>query len=136
MVGVERSCAARSKSGEPCGATPMTDGRFCFWHEPEQVEAAGEARRLGGQRRRRESVVAGSFGIESLDRVADLRRLLWVVVTDTLAMENSANRSRILIAAIGAGAKLLEVGELVDRLAALETTLRPRQPLRAVGGKR
>src|SRR2546430_171680 len=126
MLPVRRTCAAIAKSGGQCSATPMAEGAYCFWHDPEHAEAAAQARRLGGVRRRREGTVAGTFGIEGLETVADLRRLLHIVVTDTLALENGVQRARTLIAAIQVGAKLLEVGEIEDRVASLEDVMGPR----------
>ncbi len=29
------TCGATSRSGEPCGATPMRSTGLCFWHSPE-----------------------------------------------------------------------------------------------------
>jgi hypothetical protein len=76
--------------------------------------------------------VAGTYGVEGLETIADLRRVLQVVVTDTLAQENSANRSRTLIAAVAAGAKLIETGTFEERLVQLENVMETRLK----GGKR
>lgn len=127
-----RACSAITRGGTACSAKPMIDGDFCFWHSPEHAEAAAEARRLGGVRRKREGVVAGTYGVEGIESVADLRRLLHIVIVDALALENSVARARTLIAAVQAGTKLLETGELEDRLAALEAAMGPR--VRAAGG--
>jgi hypothetical protein len=105
----------------------MLDGGFCFWHSPEHAEEAAAARKLGGQRRRRESTLAGAFDVDGLDSVAGIRRVLEIVTFDGLSMEaNSVARGRLLIAAAQALTKLLEVGELEQRLEAVEATLKPR----------
>ena len=113
-------CAGRQADGRPCGARAMRGDTFCLWHSPEREETAAEARRLGGLRRRREKTVAGAYDFEGLASVPALQRILEIAAVDTLALENSVARSRTLIAVVVAGAKLLEVGELADRLAALE----------------
>ena len=123
----ERNCAAVNESGDPCGQAPIRDGEHCFWHDPKHAEEAAEARRLGGLRRRKEKVVSGSYDIEGLENVGQIRRLVEIAVLDTLALENSIARSRALIAAAGAAAKLLEVGELEERLLALEAAVEPRK---------
>jgi hypothetical protein len=93
-----------------------------------------EARRLGGHRRRREGVLAGVYEFNGLRTVEDIRRLLDVAALDTLGLDNSVARSRTLVAVVQAAAKLLEVGELEDRLQRLEATLEARpKPLKAVG---
>ena len=127
MVGSEPTCTHQKSGGERCRATPLSEGDFCFWHDPEHAKEAGEARRLGGRRRRKEKVLEGSYAIEGLENIAQVRRLVEIAVLDTLALENSISRSRALIAAAGTAAKLLEVGEFEQRLLSLEQTLKPRQ---------
>jgi hypothetical protein len=130
-----RACTGLTKTGDRCGAPPMHDGEFCFWHSPEHAEEAAAARKLGGQRRRRESTLAGAFDVDGLDSVAGIRRVLEIVTFDGLSMEsNSVARGRLLIAAAQALTKLLEVGELEQRLEAVEATLKPR--LIKTGGRR
>jgi hypothetical protein len=131
MVG-SRTCSHRLANGQQCRATPMREGEFCFWHDPEQQEAAAEARRLGGQRRRREKVVSGAYDFEGLGSVESIRRLIEVAAVDTLQLENSVARNRTLAYLAQTGAKLLEVGEFETRLEALEAALGPR--LEALNG--
>jgi hypothetical protein len=56
--------------------------------------------------------------------VRDLRRLLEVVAFDLLGLDNGVARDRAVIALVLAGAKLLEVGELEERVAALEAAVK------------
>jgi hypothetical protein len=115
-----RVCSFRKPNDERCRAAPLTDQEYCFWHSPEHIDEAAEARRLGGLRRRREVTVAGAYGIDGLETVADIRRILMIVAVDTLGLDNSVHRSRVLIALAAAAAKLLETGEMEQRLVALE----------------
>ncbi len=89
-------------------------------HSPEYAEEIAEARRLGGLRRRREVAVAGAYEFNGLETVADLRRLLQIAALDALGLENSIARARTLGYLVGVAGKLLETGELEERLAALE----------------
>jgi len=127
MVG-SRACSAPTKTGERCGATPLHDADVCFWHSPEHAEEAAKARSLGGQRRRRESTLAGAYEIGPLDTVGGIRRVLEIVTFDGLGMEISVARGRLLIAAVQALTKLLETGELADQLAAIKSVLEARLP--------
>lgn len=104
----------------------MEDEEFCFWHSPDHAQEATEARRLGGLRRRREKTLAGAYDIDGLDSIPKIRRLVEIAALDTAGLENSASRSRTLIAAAMAAAKLLEVGEHEERLAVLEDAFGPR----------
>jgi hypothetical protein len=94
-----------------------------------------EARRLGGVRRRRERVVQGAYDFEGLGSVQQIRRLVEVAVLDVLGLENSINRARTLAYLAQTAAKLLEVGEHEERLAALEAVMEPRMAA-ARGGRR
>ena len=98
-------------------------------HSPEYAEEIAEARRLGGLRRRREVALAGAYEFNGLVAVADLRRLLEIAALDTLGLENSIARSRTLGYLVGVAAKLLEVGELEQRLAYLEGAVHGQKPL-------
>ena len=89
-------------------------------HSPEYAEEIAEARRLGGLRRRREVAVTGAYEFNGLETVADLRRLLQIAALDTLGLENSIARARTLGYLVGVAGKLLETGELEERLTALE----------------
>jgi hypothetical protein len=125
MVG-SRACSAPTKNAEACAATPMHDSPFCFWHSPDHADEAKEARRLGGLRRRREAAVSGAYDFDGLATVADIRRLLEVAAIDTLSLENSIARARTLAYLGLTAAKLLDAGELEERVAQLEAALGPR----------
>ena len=120
MTTLRRTCAFRKPDGQRCRAAPLVEQDHCFWHSPEHSAELAEARRLGGLRRRREVTVAGAYSFEGLESVADIRRILMIVAVDTLGLDNSVPRSRTLISLVVAAARLLETGELEQRLAALE----------------
>jgi hypothetical protein len=126
----EKHCQGENERGERCQQAPLRDADFCFWHDPAHATEAAEARRLGGLRRKREHAVAGAYDIEGLEDLPSLRRVLTVAALDLLGLENSIARSRALIAVVQAGTKLLEVGELEERVAAVERVLRQRPPVR------
>jgi hypothetical protein len=125
-------CGAIVDSGERCRARPMHGSSFCFWHNPETQTDAAEARRLGGRRRHREGALSGAYEVDGLGNVTDLRRVLEIALYDTLGQESTIPRNRTLVAIVQMGARLLEVGELEERLAMLESTLRSRLAARAV----
>ncbi len=126
MVGIRPSCRDRNAAGAPCQATPLHDQDVCFWHSPEHAAEAAEARRLGGLRRRREGAIAGAYELDSLASTPDLRRLLEVAAFDALGLENSVARVRALTAIVQVGARLLETGELEERVSALEASIASR----------
>lgn len=130
-----RACVALRDDGAPCNATPMRDNLHCFWHSPDHQEEAAEARRLGGQRRRRERVLSGVYDFDGLGSITQIRRLVEVAVIDALALDNSIARARTLGSLAQTAAKLLETGEFEQRLEALECVLADRLTFRK-GGRR
>jgi hypothetical protein len=110
--------------GQSCRAGPQRDRPYCFAHDPDRAEEAAEARRLGGLRRRKEGTIAVAYDLPGLESVEGVRRLVQIVVTDAMGLDNGIARLRVLLAAALAAAKLLETGELEERLALLEAVQR------------
>jgi len=122
-----RACKGRKQDGQTCGAPPTHESDFCFWHDPDRAEEAAQARKLGGQRRRRESTLAGAYDVGPLDTVGGIRRVLEIVTYDGLGMEISIARGRMLISAVQALTKLLETGELEGQVSEILSILKPRE---------
>jgi len=120
---VSPSCAHPMPDGRRCRAPLLRDGRFCFWHDPGKAEEAQEARRLGGLRRGRERTLAVAYDLSGLGSIEAIRRIIEIALFDALGLENSIPRARVLISGALAAAKLLETGELAERIAALEAAL-------------
>jgi len=125
MLG-SRSCKARTEKGDSCRAAPMRDGDFCVFHDPDHTEVVQEARRAGGQRRKREATLATAYDFQGLTTIADIRRLIEVAAYDALGLENSINRVRALAYIAQVSTTLLEKGEMEERLQAVEAALGPR----------
>lgn len=123
-----RECTFVMSEGRTCRAGPQLDRPYCFAHDPERAGEAAEARRLGGLRRRREGTIAIAYDLPGLDTVEGIRRLLQIVVTDGIGLDNGIARLRVLISAAVAAMNLLKVGEFDDRLAALEGVVQHRAP--------
>lgn len=123
---LSRTCTASKQNGEACSSSPMHESTFCFWHSPDHAEEAAAARKLGGQRRRRESTLVGAYELGPLDTVAGIRRLLEIAVLDALGMENGVARVRLLIAAAQALSRLLETGDLEELVEQFRRVLGPR----------
>jgi hypothetical protein len=113
-------CEAKNAAGGPCGMPPLEDGRFCFAHDPRRGRDRAVARKKGGHNRQTPGATEELRQAISIEDVANIRRVLTDVVADTVAQENSAQRSRALGYLLGVALKALEVGELEERLEALE----------------
>jgi hypothetical protein len=114
------SCSATNASGDPCGMPPLEGSRFCFAHDPRRGKDRAQARKRGGHNRQTPGATDELREAVSLDDVAGIRRILTAVVADTIAQANSAQRSRAIGYLLGVALKALEVGELEERLEALE----------------
>ena len=124
---MRRLCAFQMANGKPCQSPPLHDSQFCLMHSPEHAQEVQEARRLGGLRRKREATLTGAYDFEALDTVAGIRRIIEVAVLDTLGMENSISRNRTLAYLAQIALRTLEVGDMEDRIAALEQAIRGKQ---------
>jgi hypothetical protein len=122
---IKRRCAYAKSNGEACAMAPLRERPYCFSHDPERAAEAAEARRLGGLRRRKEGTIAVAYDLPGLDSVAGIRRLLDIVVTDGVGLDNGIPRLRVLISTAVAAANLLKVGEFEERLVALEAAVEP-----------
>ena len=98
----------------------MRDEPFCFFHAPHTAEEAADARRLGGLHRRKRKSISAVYDFNGLRTIADNQALLETAVLETLAIENSISRNRALAAMAATGGKLIELGDLAERVAALE----------------
>jgi hypothetical protein len=67
------------------------------------------------------------YDFEGLHSVAEIQRVVEVGVLGALELENSLSRSRTLGYLAQVALRALEVGELEERLAALESAIHPRQ---------
>ena len=99
----------------------MLDGDLCIFHDPDHAEVVQEARRAGGQRRKREVTLATAYDFEGLTSIPEMRRLIEVAAYDALGLDNTINRVRALGYLAQVAVTLLEKGEIEERLAAVET---------------
>jgi hypothetical protein len=82
---------------------------------------------MGGLHRRKKRTVATIYGFGGLRSIEDHQALLETVVIETMALENSIGRNNAVTRMIATGAKLIELGDLATRVAAIEATLGPRR---------
>ena len=117
---IRRQCAFVLRSGQTCRMHPLQNSEFCWAHSPERKKDVQEARRLGGLRRKRESTISGAYQFESLNSVEGIRRIVLIAVLDALSMENSMSRVRTLAYLAQVALRMLEVGEIEERVSTLE----------------
>lgn len=118
------SCEGETQSGRPCQAPPLKGSRFCFHHDPAKARERQEARSKGGRERVRQQRQAATPGapqevdLRSPDQVlAHLEDELAAVLD---GLEVSARRAKVVARLLKLALKSLEVGDLAERVEALE----------------
>ena len=108
----------------------MRAQRFCFWHHPDHKAEATEAQTprwpasppredAGGRLRPGARASARSTASSASSKIAAL---------DLLGLDISVARSNAMFRGALVAAKLLEVGDLAQRIAVLEAAFATRQP--------
>jgi hypothetical protein len=118
-------CRGRNRRGEPCGMPPLAESAHCWAHDPARARDRAAARKEGG-RRRQAAAAAGPDEPRApvpLRDVGSVQAQLERAVADTLVQPNGAPRSRTLGYLLGIALRAIEVGELEERLAAVEQRL-------------
>lgn len=98
----------------------VTDSLYCFAHAPERAQDRAKARKQGGNNRQTPHAPTGARESVSLRDVPSIQLLLERVTADTLVQENSERRSRAMGSLLAIALRVLEVGGIEERLAALE----------------
>jgi len=112
-------CSATTKTGRPCRAQALAGGAFCLMHDPERAAEVAAIRRAGGLNRRTRRA-AGTRYPATLRSVRDVQELLEAALADTMQQENSGARTQALVRLAHGALKVLELGSLEERIAALE----------------
>ncbi|MCC7119891.1 MAG: hypothetical protein IT310_15305 [Anaerolineales bacterium] len=117
-------CKSKTTNGQLCQAQAITGSKYCFTHDPASGAARAKARKKGG-RRNRTPHAGNSESIPTKVRtIEDVLAVLDYALAETLPLENSIQRGRLLVALAGAFIEALEAGELEARLTALEQRIK------------
>ena len=118
-------CKAKTKGGGACKAQAMKGG-YCFTHDPASGKARATARKLGGMRNRTPHAGQADILPATVATISDATKILDYTLAEIIPMENSIARGRLLIALVAGYINAFEIGELENRLAAIETALKAR----------
>ena len=123
-MATKRTCAYQHPDGKACRAAPLRESTFCLFHDPDHADAVAEARKVAGQRRRKEATLATVYDLGDVTSDEGIRRLAHIAVSDLLSQENSLNRARATLYAIQTLLKVRESGDHEERLQAVEAILK------------
>jgi hypothetical protein len=116
-------CKAKNRQGKPCGAAAMADRDYCWTHDPGLREQRHQARSQGGRARHGRQLTWSGEDHRPAIRIRttdDVMAIVERAILHEVTLENSHNRNRTLGYLSMVALKALEVGELEQRLAALE----------------
>lgn len=126
MLMSKRQCQATKRDGEPCNAAASETG-FCFTHDAARGKERALARRNGGLRRITPHVADASLVIKETRTIKDVMTILDYALQESLALSNSIQRGRLLVSIAHGYIEALKVGEIEQRLEAIEHALRLRK---------
>lgn len=113
-------CKATTTSGKKCQAKPKAGSNYCFIHDPSQAQARAKARKKGGETHRTPHASNASTIPGEIDTLQDAKSILSYTLAEILVHENTIARARVLLSLFDSFAKSIEIGELEQRIAALE----------------
>jgi hypothetical protein len=111
-----RNCQASRKDGQPCRSPAGYSSDYCYMHDPQRAQEAQEARSAGGKARH---LVAPAEPIAL--RTVDAQIVAIEQTVDRVrAGQEPVNVARLVLYGISLARPLVELGEIEQRLAALE----------------
>lgn len=122
----KKQCQATKRNAMPCNASAGENG-FCFTHDATKGKERATARRNGGLRRIAPSVADKSLVRRETRSITDVMIILDYALQESLALQNSIPRGRLLVSIAHGYIEALKVGEMEQRLEAVENALGLRQ---------
>ena len=126
MLMSKKQCNATRKNGEPCNASANENG-FCFTHDVAKGKERAIARRNGGLRRITPHVADASLVPKETRSISDVMIILDYALQESLVLSNSIQRGRLLVSIAHGFIEALKVGEMEQRLEAIEMALKMRK---------
>jgi len=126
MLMSKKQCQAAKRNGEPCSASASENG-FCFTHDATKGKERAIARRNGGLKRITPSVADKSLVPKETRTITDVMTIFDYVLQESLVLQNSIQRGRLLVSIAHGYIEALKVGEMEQRLEAVEMTLKMRR---------
>lgn len=120
-------CKSKNAKGENCKAFADASG-FCFMHNAEKGKERALARRNGGLATKKPHFADASVLPVKIRSVENVLTVLDYALIETIGLDNSIQRGRLLVAISHGFIEALKVGEFEKRLEAIEHALNLRKP--------
>lgn len=122
----KKQCQAKKRDGEPCSAAANETG-FCFAHDATKGKERALARRKGGLQRITPHVADVSIVPKETRSIEGVMTILDYALQESLGLSNSIQRGRLLVSIAHGYIEALKVGEMEQRLEAVEMALKLRK---------
>lgn len=126
MLMSKKQCQAKNKRGEPCSTSANETG-FCFTHDATKGKERAIARRKGGLQRITPHVADDSILPTQTRSIEDVMTILDYALQESIALPNTIQRGRLFVSIAHGFIEALKVGEMEQRLEAVETALKLRE---------
>ncbi len=126
MLMSKKQCQTKNKRGEPCSASANETG-FCFTHDATKGRERAIARRKGGLQKITPHVADASVLPQETQSIKDVMTILDYALQESLVLPNTIQRGRLLVSIAHGFIEALKVGEMEQRLEAVEMTLKMRK---------
>ena len=122
----KKECNGKTKVGGKCRAFANESG-FCFTHDATKGKERAIARRKGGLQRIAPHVADSAIVPKQTRSITDAMIILDYALQESLALSNSIQRGRLLVSIAHGYIEALKVGEMEQRLEAVENAMNLRK---------
>lgn len=117
-----QACIGTTTNGTPCRATPQSGSAFCFLHDPDKGDEQRRARQAGGNTRAAK-VLDAETPAKDVKSVADVKGLLSDTIHQVRTGVIDPKVANCVGYLSGILLKAIEVGDIEERLAAMEAVV-------------
>ena len=121
-AGTQQACGARTNRGAACRSFALPGGQFCLSHDPDRQVAVRKARAKGGAAASKLRALEGKRA--KLDTPSALMHFTGKLIQDMLDGTTPVDVGRAVLYGIIIQRRLVESGDLEQRLCALEARLK------------
>ncbi|MEQ1642053.1 MAG: DUF5763 domain-containing protein [Pyrinomonadaceae bacterium] len=119
----KQQCKGLNASGTQCKAY-ASDSGYCFMHDAAKGRERALARRNGGLSTKKPHTADASLIPAEVRSIDGVLAVLNYALLESIVLDNSIARGRLLVSIAHGFVEVLKVGELEQRLEALELTLK------------
>ncbi len=122
----KKQCNANSKNGEKCKAFANENG-VCFMHDATKGKERAIARRKGGLATKQPHYADATLLPSEIRKIEDVFIILDYALRETVGLDNSIQRGRLLVSIAHGFIEALKVGEFEKRLESIENAMNLRK---------